>query len=336
MKKLLCTLFIFSMLSVLYAFKIADKFYIDRLGYTGSVFITKVHEDIYFVEGIGSGAKFEKRRIEDFILDADGWYSTEIFGEKTYCIFGADEFEFSSKNKMFTLYDPKLDFTALRKKWDSHPYHSEFSINNSPLKVPDYLVENKNGEKIIYNTDDMSSNVYARYWEGGEMRNIHAKPWATSKEPVGMHFQYSPGWQFDSLLLLNGYVDPSNRHLYKDNRRIKRIRITSPQSSFILEVEIEDVVHFHEIPLPESVREVDIEILDFYEGRKYKDLCIQRLYDYLDMNTFNYYGDYSKWTDKDIHDGFGPSRSTQWNGENVFEVNEEWFNTEYGKFRTVK
>lgn len=70
------------MLSVLYAFKIADKFYIDRLGYTGSVFITKVHEDIYFVEGIGSGAKFEKRRIEDFILDADGWYSTEIFGEK--------------------------------------------------------------------------------------------------------------------------------------------------------------------------------------------------------------------------------------------------------------
>ena len=104
MKKILCAFFIFIMIPVLYAFKIADKFYIDRLGYTGSIFITKVNRDIYFVTpSFKSGNKFEKIMIEDFILDADGWYSAEIFGEKTYCIFGADEFEFSSENKMFTL-----------------------------------------------------------------------------------------------------------------------------------------------------------------------------------------------------------------------------------------
>ena len=119
-------------------------------------------------------------------------------------------------------------------------------------------------------------HLYIIDWETGtQLFRYGAIPWATSKNPIGMNIKMNFKEAQDSIVILNGYVHPDKRHLYKANRRLKKIRVTNSDANFSVIADIEDVVHFCEIKLPQKVMSVNIEILDFYEGNKYKDLCVQ-------------------------------------------------------------
>ena len=101
--------------------------------------------------------------------------------------------------------------------------------------------------------------------------------------------------QKNKIVILNGYVHSGKRHLYKANRRLKTVKVTSPESNFEVFENIEDVVHFHEISLPVAVSTVDIEILDYYEGEKYNDLCVQMfgVRNPINENNSKYLNDFS-------------------------------------------
>lgn len=82
----------------------------------------------------------------------------------------------------------------------------------------------------------------------------------------------------DGLIILNGYVDLSNRSLYMDNNRVKTIRITSENPGFSFDFELKDEVSFQEINFPMKSQSVKLEIKDIYSGRLYSDTSISALF----------------------------------------------------------
>jgi hypothetical protein len=77
----------------------------------------------------------------------------------------------------------------------------------------------------------------------------------------------------EGIFLLNGFVDFYRPHLYKDNRRIREIKIMDKQNQFERNYILEDKIEFQEILFPKSSDAISIKILSYYEGNKYTDIC---------------------------------------------------------------
>lgn len=78
-----------------------------------------------------------------------------------------------------------------------------------------------------------------------------------------------------NIYINNGYVSFDKPHLYTDNSRIKKIRITDELNDISTIVELKDTPNPQIIQFDEGlIRELAIEILEVYEGLKYKDTCI--------------------------------------------------------------
>ncbi len=180
------------------------------------------------------------------------------------------------------------------------------------ISVPDVLKETLNGKEIIYDTFDMEhffihlADEYITFF-------TDSNPWATSKEPAGLEITVDYYEPYQYLTILNGYTNPTNQSLYKKNRRLKTIKVINNDAKsdpFELVVNFEDTVHFEEIKFPYPTSSVKIQIMDYYEGSKYKDLCVQYIGSKMNLNfydnnptantgTFEYTsGNYKKWNGK--------------------------------------
>ncbi|AEJ19228.1 NADase-type glycan-binding domain-containing protein [Gracilinema caldarium] len=78
----------------------------------------------------------------------------------------------------------------------------------------------------------------------------------------------------DEIMILNGYVDFRNMSAYKNNNRLKKIRVESEQPKFSIEYTLPDYVAYHSVPLPQKTKKVKITILEVYKGLKYDDTCV--------------------------------------------------------------
>ena len=238
---------------------------------------------------------YDTKDLKDLTVNENGWYESSVFGNKHAVIYGGDFFiYYDYKNPELSFYDPNADKN--KKKWSI-----EETVNNKifycgdrrklvkKITVPDALKETINGKEIIYNTFDMEhffvhlSDEYITFFKD-------SNPWATSKEPVGLEItvDYYEPYQF--LTILNGYVNPTNQSLYKKNRRLKTIKIINNDSKsepFELVVNFEDTVHFEEIKFPCTTSSVKIKIMDYYEGSKYKDLCVQYIGSKMNLNFYD-------------------------------------------------
>lgn len=77
-----------------------------------------------------------------------------------------------------------------------------------------------------------------------------------------------------TLIISNGF-DSLKKYIYYNNNRVKQIRITdlNNKKKFIL-AELPDTVEPFEINLPFSSKQLEIEILSVYKGKKYEDTCL--------------------------------------------------------------
>ena len=279
---------IFLLPSLSFSFESESKFEVKSPN-----IIVKIDDKV----GILYDFKYQIKDLNEFSIDSDGWYSSIFCGNKLYFIFGSNYFLYHSNLDLYYPSSPtKFNFGSsfLKCKNFDEDIKNIFTLSYSEIKnptiddyfneiksviqsiiVPDILVEDLNGTLIKYDTYDME-HLYIADWETNiQLFRYAAKPWATSKNPIGMNIKMNFKEAQESIVILNGYVHPDKRYLYKANRRLKKIKVTSPHSDFSIIADIEDVVHFHEIKLPKKVMSVNIEILDYYEGNKYKDLCVQ-------------------------------------------------------------
>lgn len=78
----------------------------------------------------------------------------------------------------------------------------------------------------------------------------------------------------NEIMILNGYVDFRNMSAYKNNNRLKKIRVESQNPKFSIEYTLPDYVAYHSVPLPQKTSKVKITILEVYKGTKYDDTCV--------------------------------------------------------------
>lgn len=225
------------------------------------------------------------------VPNKDGWYSIKLENNELFLIYGSNYFIFYNQT------NPKLCSFAY-----SDVYRKEYEdmINNAyqkyyvrkkiirKIQVPDFLIEKKNGKIIEYKADFMEDYYVNLFDSPDSIFNPKLLPWATSKNPIGMKILISFTEPQKSIVILNGFINPEKRYLYKANRRLKTVKVISREADFCIEKEIEDIVHFEEINFPEYVNEIEIEILDFYEGEKYRDLCIQAFLPLYNGKNLNY------------------------------------------------
>lgn len=78
------------------------------------------------------------------------------------------------------------------------------------------------------------------------------------------------------LLIINGYISYKKPYLYKQNNRIKKIKVTGLKSGKSKKIDVLDTPHPQTVDIsyitePEDVR---VEIIEVYKGTKYDDTCL--------------------------------------------------------------
>lgn len=86
------------------------------------------------------------------------------------------------------------------------------------------------------------------------------------------------------LLIMNGYISYEKPYLYKQNNRIKKIKVTGVKSGKSKILDVLDTPHPQTVDIsfitePEDVR---VEIAEVYKGTKYDDTCINFCITYTD------------------------------------------------------
>lgn len=86
------------------------------------------------------------------------------------------------------------------------------------------------------------------------------------------------------LLIMNGYISFEKPYLYKQNNRIKKIKVTGVKSGKSKILDVLDTPHPQTVDIsfitePEDIR---VEIADVYRGTKYDDTCLNFCVTYYD------------------------------------------------------
>ncbi len=153
-------------------------------------------------------------------------------------------------------------------------------IKNVSLSVP-FLTETLNNKKITYDTDFLKFRWFFSSVNRGGQRFYYAnctKPMVEGDPGNGVGVEldiefYIPS---DNVVILNGYADWNKQHLYKQNARMKKVKVEG--EGFSLEYEFEDYVHFAQIDFPKQVDKVKITVLEVYDGSKWADMAISGIW----------------------------------------------------------
>lgn len=113
-------------------------------------------------------------------------------------------------------------------------------------------------------------------------------PWVEGVKGDGIGEGFTiQGKQFDKplgpyLMLINGYISYEKPYLYKQNNRIKKIKVTGLKSGKSKILDVLDTPHPQTVDIsfitqPEDIR---VEIADVYKGTKYDDTCLHYCFAY--------------------------------------------------------
>ena len=219
---------------------------------------------------------------DDIELNDNGYFYVKIFGNEYSVLFGSRFF--------FIPYDKKSDYprdrigTVFQSNVDdlikSRANQSDKNIDSidyirtmiKSIKASSSLIEGNTEYKTFF------LNKYLVKGEGGEFFNSDAIPWVegVSGPGIGETLEISFSDPSSDIVILNGFVDPTRKHLYRNNNRVKTAIIRSNDSGehFEFEHTFEDVVHFDEIQFPRPAEKIIFEIKDVYPGEKWDDTCI--------------------------------------------------------------
>ena len=105
-------------------------------------------------------------------------------------------------------------------------------------------------------------------------------PWveAAPSDGIGEGFTLVNSWgqKYKYILLMNGYISYEKPYLYKQNNRVKKIKVTGLKSGNSKVLEVLDTPHPQTVDIsfitePEDIR---VEIAEVYKGTKYDDTCL--------------------------------------------------------------
>ena len=156
----------------------------------------------------------------------------------------------------------------------------ETGINK--ITASSYLKETINGKVISYTPDFFIDKIFLQHTH--DTFNIwhydsYTAPWVEGVKGhgIGEWLDVEFKYKSDEIQILNGFVDFRRMNLYLDNSRVKRVLIESENPKFSKEYNLEDIVKYNVIQLPEKTDKIRITIKDVYPGRKRDDTCISSI-----------------------------------------------------------
>ena len=153
-------------------------------------------------------------------------------------------------------------------------------VKSVKMNVPFYD-ETIKGKHIIYDDDILKLRWFIKCWPRGTNRVQYincTKPMVEGSPGNGVGVELDVEFHIpsDNIVILNGYADWNKQHLYKQNARMKKVRVEG--EGFSLEYEFEDYVHFAQIDFPKQADKVKITVLEVYDGSKWADMAISGIW----------------------------------------------------------
>ena len=135
---------------------------------------------------------------------------------------------------------------------------------------------------------DISSSSYLQEngtdYIAGNLSYMNALPWASAHGyGIGDRINIKLNGRDLPMLIQNGFVSIKNPKLYLENSRLKLFRLTSLKTGRRKEVAIKDEPDFQRVEIRDIAalnntgEVIFLDVLNVFEGTKYKDLCIQRI-----------------------------------------------------------
>ena len=136
-----------------------------------------------------------------------------------------------------------------------------FEVGRSYSDCSSYLKE-KNKEYPVENLD----------------KDYVDSPWVegVKGDGIGEGFTIKSKEVYPYLLIMNGYISYRKPYLYKQNSRIKKIKVTGLKSGKTAVLDVLDTPHPQTVDISfiTDLEDIRVEINDIYKGTKYDDTCL--------------------------------------------------------------
>ena len=158
---------------------------------------------------------------------------------------------------------------------------SVFDAGVKYISASSFLSENTKKGLVEYKSNNVAEKLYYTSQEDYDIISYDSvtPPWVEGKDGygIGEYLDIEFKWKSDELQILNGFVDFTRMKLYEENSRVKTILIESEDPKFSQEYELEDIVRYSLIQLPQKTDKIRMTIKDVYPGTKYKDTCLSSI-----------------------------------------------------------
>ncbi len=162
-----------------------------------------------------------------------------------------------------------------------HYYYSNRSLKGETrYKASSELSEKTKNGLVIYEADNLGKFAFDKTEQIGDLYfNFNHKPWVegVSGNGIGESIHLSCDTEFNSIAILNGYIDFDKLHLYKNNSRVKKFKVLDEDNNVEYFALLDDEVKFQFIYFEKPTKKVKLIIEEVYEGSKWDDTCITGL-----------------------------------------------------------
>ena len=216
-------------------------------------------------------------------IDKNG-YKHVLFDKESYDIILIDNYRNDFYSLGTSANPPKISFKTPRSAPTGEIYIPEFTflggIRGAEVKASSYLKDKRHE----YKPENVKYTMYTgecSIWGFTET----VVPWVEGKSGygIGEWIEYDISSFLENredlkdqnakLYILNGYVNPNQPALYKDNSRIKKATLIIDDTT-VIKIEFNDIVEFTCVELNRPFFKVRLIIDEVYKGSKYDDTCI--------------------------------------------------------------
>ena len=208
--------------------------------------------------------------------DKDGFLKLTFNGRQALIIDGQNmkqlfaNFRTDGKNK-YDRYANSEDSSG-----DYSPFHSH---NIKSISASSSLKEKQYGQDIVYapinlfRAFEVGCRCHPYWWNNAHIPWVEGAKGNGINETISIEFN-NPVYGFS---ILNGYADVQNMKLFKENGRVKKLKVEDLTNKLEYTMSFEDKVYFNYIELSKPSNSIKLTILEVYEGTKYQDTCISAL-----------------------------------------------------------
>lgn len=254
---------------------IDDETYGYSLGDVGHVLFQNGTITLFFFSS--NELQWFEMDLADLRLNDEGWYEAHIMGKSFLVLKGGNFFRIFNRD----LDERPFDFWVGSPRLEGNEYDTMYDFGIQSIHASSVYSEVIGGESVTYSAEGINEFLFRDYLGISRYWNADHLPWVEGEDGpgIGVTLDVTFAEPSDHMLVLNGFVDPLRRHLFRENNRVKRalIRSLDAGTPFSFEYEFTDAVEFSHFQFPQPVSAVQLEILDVYPGDRWDDTAISAI-----------------------------------------------------------